>query len=42
MPDFKSFQGRLRQELIRPSVDEKVFNVIVSGNVEYAIPREGG
>jgi hypothetical protein len=39
---FKSSNKGKTWELLLPSVDNKVFNLSVSGNVIYAIPRSGG
>jgi photosystem II stability/assembly factor-like uncharacterized protein len=39
---FKSSDKGKTWKLILPSIDNKVFNLSVSGNVIYAIPKEGG
>ncbi|HET6993480.1 MAG TPA: hypothetical protein VFI06_00800 [Chitinophagaceae bacterium] len=39
---FKSADKGKTWQLLLPSIDGKVFNLIVSGNVIYAIPSKGG
>jgi hypothetical protein len=39
---FRSSDKGKTWKLLLPSVEDKVFNLSVSGNVIYAIPREGG
>ena len=39
---FRSSDKGKTWKLIRPSIGNKVFNLSVSGNVIYAIPRSGG
>ncbi|RYG22767.1 MAG: exo-alpha-sialidase, partial [Chitinophagaceae bacterium] len=39
---FRSSDKGKTWKLIRSSVDNKVFNLFVSGNIIYAIPRSGG
>ena len=39
---FRSADRGKTWKLILPSIKEKVFNLSVSGNVIYAIPRSGG
>lgn len=39
---FKSSDKGKTWKLLLPSVDGKVFNLFVSGNVIYAVPRKGG
>ena len=39
---FRSSDQGKTWELILPSLEEKVFNLSVSGNILYAIPRNGG
>jgi photosystem II stability/assembly factor-like uncharacterized protein len=39
---FRSSDQGKTWKLLLPSVDNKVYNLSVSGNVIYAIPREGG
>lgn len=39
---FKSSDKGKTWKLIKPSIDNKVFNLSVSGNVIYAIPMSGG
>ena len=39
---FRSSDKGKTWKLLRPSIENKVFNLFVSGNVIYAIPRSGG
>jgi photosystem II stability/assembly factor-like uncharacterized protein len=39
---FRSSDKGKKWELLLPSVEDKVFNLFVSGNVIYAIPSKGG
>ena len=39
---FRSSDQGKTWKLLLPSIEDKVFNLSVSGNVIYAIPREGG
>ena len=39
---FKSSDKGKTWKLLLPSVEDKVFNLFVSGNVIYAIPSKGG
>jgi hypothetical protein len=39
---FRSSDKGKTWKLLLPSVEDKVFNVFVSGNVIYAIPSKGG
>jgi photosystem II stability/assembly factor-like uncharacterized protein len=39
---FRSSDKGKTWQLLLPSIENKVFNLFVSGNVIYAIPREGG
>ncbi len=39
---FRSSDKGKTWKLLLPSIENKVFNISVSGNVIYAIPREGG
>ncbi|GAB4013648.1 hypothetical protein GCM10028808_33400 [Spirosoma migulaei] len=39
---FRSSDKGKTWELLLPSIDNKVFNLSVSGNVIYAIPKDGG
>jgi photosystem II stability/assembly factor-like uncharacterized protein len=39
---FRSLDQGKTWKLVLPSIENKVFNLSVSGNVIYAIPREGG
>lgn len=39
---FRSSDKGKTWKLLLPSIDNKVFNLFVSGNVIYAIPRNGG
>jgi photosystem II stability/assembly factor-like uncharacterized protein len=39
---FRSSDKGKTWKLIRPAVKDKVFNLFVSGNVIYAVPRNGG
>ncbi|MDO1450288.1 exo-alpha-sialidase [Rhodocytophaga aerolata] len=39
---FKSSDKGKTWKLLLPSIENKVFNLFVSGNLIYAIPREGG
>ena len=39
---FRSSDKGKTWKLLLPSVEDKVFNLFVSGNVIYAIPSKGG
>lgn len=39
---FRSSDKGKTWKLLLPSIDDKVFNLSASGNVIYAIPRDGG
>jgi photosystem II stability/assembly factor-like uncharacterized protein len=39
---FRSSDNGKTWKLLLPSIGDKVFNLFVSGNVIYAIPRSGG
>jgi photosystem II stability/assembly factor-like uncharacterized protein len=39
---FRSSDKGKTWQLLLPSIEKKVFNLFVSGNVIYAIPRDGG
>ena len=39
---FRSSDSGKTWKLLPPSIEDKVFNLFVSGNVIYAIPRNGG
>ena len=39
---FRSSDKGKTWKLLLPSIENKVFNLFVSGNVIYAIPRDGG